>query len=63
MPDKNSKLVLYFKKHNCQKIKLDGKNYYCPKNLDGTNHYHPRILITIQKVGSSKIFFSLFLLI
>ena len=66
IPDKNSKLVLYFKKnlskHNCQK-NLDGKNYYCPKNLDGKNHYYPRILTTIQKLGSSRISFSLFLLI
>ena len=37
--------------------------YNCEKNLDGKNHYHPRILTTIQKVGSSRISLSLFLLI
>jgi hypothetical protein len=36
---------------------LDGKNYYCQNNLDG------RILTTIQKLGISRISFSLFLLI
>jgi hypothetical protein len=55
IPDNNSKLVLYYEKmlpkHNC------------PKNLDGKNHYHPRILTNIQKVGSSRISFSFFLLI
>ena len=44
IPDKNSKLVLYYEnklvKTQLSK-KLDGKNYYCPKNLDGKNHYHP----------------------
>ena len=64
--DKNSKVALYYKnilsKHNCQR-NLDGKNYYCPKNLDWKNYYHPRILTTIQKVGKSRISFSLFLLI
>ena len=45
IPDKNSKLVLYYKK-TCQnttvKTNLDGENYYCPKNLDGKDHYYPR---------------------
>ena len=49
-------------KHNCQK-NLGGKNYYCSKNLDGKNHYHPRILTNHKKVGSSRVSFSLFLLI
>ena len=32
-------------------------------DCESKNHYHPRILTTIQKVGSSRISFSLFLLI
>jgi hypothetical protein len=40
--------------------KLDGTNYFCPKNLDGKNHYHPRILTNHKNVGSSRISFSLF---
>ena len=38
IPDQNSKLVLCSKKNPCQNTtvkKMDGKNYYCPKNLDG----------------------------
>ena len=44
IPDKNSKLVLYYKKKlvKTQLLKnLDGKNFYFSKNLDGKNHYHP----------------------
>ena len=57
IPDKNSKLVLYYKKKLVKtqlSKKLDGKNYYCPKNLDGKNHYHPSFWLHDQKLGWEK---------
>ena len=57
IPDKNSKLVLYYKKKLVKtqlSKKLDGKNYYCPKNLDGKNHYHPSFWSHDQKLGWEK---------
>ena len=35
---------------------MNGKNYYCPKNLDGKNQYRPRILTNHIKVGGSRTF-------
>ena len=41
IPNKNSKLVLYYKKN------LSKHNH--SKKFDGKNHYHPSILTTIKK--------------
>ena len=52
IPDQNSKLVLCSKKNPCQNTtvkKMDGKNYYCPKNLDGKNTTIQEFWLIIKK--------------